>query len=105
MEYRKLGNTDIEVSVICLGTMTWGEQNTYDEGYEQMDYAVDHGVNEIHLTYIPSTKNSLVYDSLQVLGFKKTRLKNHFSIGVRKFKKDVDLLPHHISVVRRKQTR
>ena len=45
LEYRKLGDTDIEVSVICLGTMTWGEQNTFEEGYEQMDYAVDHGVN------------------------------------------------------------
>ena len=45
MEYRKLGNTDIDVSVICLGTMTWGEQNTFEEGYEQMDYAVDQGVN------------------------------------------------------------
>ena len=45
MEYRKLGNTDIDVSVICLGTMTWGEQNTFEEGYEQMNYAVDQGVN------------------------------------------------------------
>ena len=45
MEYRKLGNTDLDVSVICLGTMTWGEQNTFEEGYEQMDYAVDQGVN------------------------------------------------------------
>ena len=45
MEYRKLGNTDIDVSVICLGTMTWGEQNTMEEGHEQMDYALDNGVN------------------------------------------------------------
>ena len=45
MEYRKLGNTDIEVSVICLGTMTWGEQNTFEEVYEQMNYAVEQGVN------------------------------------------------------------
>ena len=45
MEYRKLGNTDLDVSVICLGTMTWGEQNTFEEGYEQMDYAVEQGVN------------------------------------------------------------
>ena len=41
MEYRKLGNTEIDVSVICLGTMTWGEQNTMEEGHEQMDYALD----------------------------------------------------------------
>tara|TARA_B100001778_G_C18518915_1_gene597839 strand:- start:30 stop:1070 length:1041 start_codon:yes stop_codon:yes gene_type:complete len=45
VEYRKLGNTDIDVSVICLGTMTWGEQNTMEEGHEQMDYALDKGVN------------------------------------------------------------
>ena len=45
MNYRKLGNTDLEVSTICLGTMTWGEQNTQREGFEQMDYALDQGVN------------------------------------------------------------
>ena len=45
MNYRKLGNTDLEVSTICLGTMTWGEQNTQEEGFEQMDYALDQGVN------------------------------------------------------------
>lgn len=44
MEYRKLGNTDLDVSVICLGTMTWGNQNTEEEGHAQMDYAFDHGV-------------------------------------------------------------
>ena len=45
MQYRKLGNTDIGVSVICLGTMTWGEQNTRAEAFEQMDYAFAQGVN------------------------------------------------------------
>ena len=45
MEYKKLGNTDIDVSLICLGTMTWGEQNTENDGFEQMDYALDKGVN------------------------------------------------------------
>ena len=45
MKYRKLGLTDLEVSVICLGTMTWGRQNTENEGHEQMDYALEHGVN------------------------------------------------------------
>ncbi len=45
MNYRKLGNTYLEVSTICLGTMTWGEQNTQREGFEQMDYALDQGVN------------------------------------------------------------
>ena len=45
MNYKKLGNTNLDVSTICLGTMTWGEQNTQDEGFEQMDYALDQGVN------------------------------------------------------------
>lgn len=45
MQYRKLGNTDVNVSVICLGTMTWGEQNTQEEAFSQMDYALDQGVN------------------------------------------------------------
>jgi aryl-alcohol dehydrogenase-like predicted oxidoreductase len=44
MRYRRLGRTDIEVSEICLGTMTWGTQNTQDEAFEQMDYALDAGV-------------------------------------------------------------
>ena len=45
MNYKKLGNTDIDVSTICLGTMTWGEQNSQGEGFEQMDYALEQGVN------------------------------------------------------------
>ena len=45
MNYKKLGNTDLNVSTICLGTMTWGEQNTQKEGFEQMDYALGEGVN------------------------------------------------------------
>ena len=45
MKYRKLGNTDIDVSVICLGTMTFGEQNNQNEGFEQMNYAFERGVN------------------------------------------------------------
>jgi aryl-alcohol dehydrogenase-like predicted oxidoreductase len=45
MEYRKLGKTETDVSVICLGTMTWGEQNTEYEGHQQMDYSIDQGVN------------------------------------------------------------
>ena len=45
MNYKKLGNTDINVSTICLGTMTWGEQNTQIEAFEQMNYSLDNGVN------------------------------------------------------------
>ena len=45
MNFKKLGNTDIKVSTICLGTMTWGEQNTQKEAFEQMDYSLDCGIN------------------------------------------------------------
>ncbi|MTI09465.1 aldo/keto reductase [Curvivirga aplysinae] len=47
MEKRRLGRTDLDVSLICLGTMTWGEQNTEAEGHEQLDYALSNGVNFI----------------------------------------------------------
>ncbi|PWQ98896.1 NADP(H)-dependent aldo-keto reductase [Leucothrix arctica] len=47
MEYRKLGKTGIDVSVICLGTMTYGEQNNEQEAHEQLDYAIERGINFI----------------------------------------------------------
>lgn len=45
MKYNRLGASDLNVSEICLGTMTWGTQNTEAEAHEQMDYAFDQGVN------------------------------------------------------------
>ena len=45
MEYRKPGTTNLNVSVICLGTMTFGEQNSQTEAFEQMDYAYERGIN------------------------------------------------------------
>ncbi len=45
MLYRKLSGTDVDVSAICLGTMTWGSQNPEEEGHAQIDYALDQGVN------------------------------------------------------------
>jgi aryl-alcohol dehydrogenase-like predicted oxidoreductase len=47
MEYKRLGRTDINVSRICLGTMTWGEQNSEQEAHQQLDYALAAGVNFI----------------------------------------------------------
>jgi aryl-alcohol dehydrogenase-like predicted oxidoreductase len=44
-EYRPLGRTDLRVSAICLGTMTWGQQNTEADGHAQMDMALDRGIN------------------------------------------------------------
>ena len=45
MRYRKLGNTDIDLSIIGLGSMTFGEQNSSSEAFEQMDYAAEKGIN------------------------------------------------------------
>lgn len=45
MKYTRIPHTDIRISKICLGTMTWGRQNTEEEAHEQMDYALDQGVN------------------------------------------------------------
>ena len=45
MNYKKLGNTDLKVSSICLGTMTWGEQNSQEDAFKQMNYALDKNVN------------------------------------------------------------
>lgn len=45
MQYRKLGDSDFDISVICLGTMTWGQQNSSEQAFEQMDYALAQGVN------------------------------------------------------------
>ena len=47
MKYKRLANTDLDVSIICLGTMTYGEQNTESEAHEQLDYSVANGINLI----------------------------------------------------------
>ncbi len=47
MEYRPLGRSDLNVSAICLGTMTWGQQNTEQEAHQQLDYALEKGINFI----------------------------------------------------------
>ncbi len=58
MKYTNLPNTDIKVSKVCLGSMTWGNQNTEAEGHAQIDYALDKGVNFIdtaELYPVPAT--------------------------------------------------
>ena len=61
MKFKKLGNTDLDVSLICLGTMTWGTQNSEKEAFEQMDYSIDQGVNffdTAELYSVPPTAES-----------------------------------------------
>jgi len=76
MKYTTLPNTKIKVSKICLGTMTWGNQNTQDEGFEQMDYAVDQGVNffdTAELYPVPATAETYA-ETERIIGnwFKKS---------------------------------
>jgi len=47
MERRQLGQTDLMVSKVCLGTMTFGEQNTEPDAHSQLDYALERGINFI----------------------------------------------------------
>ncbi len=61
MKFKKLGNTNLDVSLICLGTMTWGTQNSEKDAFEQMDYSIDNGVNffdTAELYSVPPTSES-----------------------------------------------
>jgi aryl-alcohol dehydrogenase-like predicted oxidoreductase len=61
MKYKKLGNTELEVSLICLGTMTYGEQNNEKEAHEQLDYSLSKGINFIdtaEMYAIPPTEET-----------------------------------------------
>ncbi len=59
MQYRPLGRTGINVSALCLGSMTWGTQNSEAEGHQQIEYAVDSGINFIDAAEMyPTTPTS-----------------------------------------------
>ena len=85
MKYLKLGNTDLEVSTICLGTMTFGQQNTELEGHHQMDYAVERGINFFDTAEMysvpsnPATQGS----TERIIGswFKKTGKRKEIILG------------------------
>ena len=87
MNYKKLGNTDIKVSTICLGTMTWGEQNTQEEGFDQMDYALEQGVNfwdTAELYAIPPKKETFGHTE-KIIGnwFEKTKKRNKVILATK----------------------
>ena len=87
MNYRKLGTTDIKVSTICLGTMTWGEQNTQEEGFEQMDYALNQGVNfwdTAELYAVPPKKETFGHTEI-IIGnwFKKTKKRKEVILATK----------------------
>ena len=80
MNYKKLGNTDLDVSTICLGTMTWGEQNSEREGFEQMDFALSQGVNfwDTAEIYSVPPREKTFGSTEEIIGnwFKKTKKRN-----------------------------
>jgi len=68
MKFKKLGTTDLDVSLICLGTMTWGTQNTEKDAFEQMDYSIDNGVNFFDTAELYSVPpNSESYGKTEVM--------------------------------------
>ena len=87
MNYRKLGNTELDVSTICLGTMTWGEQNTQDEGFEQMDYSLDHGINFFDTAelYAVPPKEETYGDTEEIIGnwFQKTKKRDKIILATK----------------------
>ncbi|MBF7730329.1 NADP(H)-dependent aldo-keto reductase [Pseudomonas sp. N040] len=68
MKYRKLGRTDLQVSALCLGSMTWGEQNTEQEGFAQIDCARASGVNFIDTAEMyPVPPRSTTYGATETI--------------------------------------
>ena len=98
MEYRQLGNTDIKVSAICLGTMTWGEQNTQDEAFAQMDYALEQGVNffdTAELYAIPPRAET--YGKTEVIignWFRSRQQREHIILASKVCGPGADWIPH-----------
>lgn len=74
MIYRKLGQTDLEISVIGLGTMTWGLQNTQSDGFEQMDYALERGIN-----FFDTAEMYAIPPSAETFGSTETIIGNWFA--------------------------
>ncbi|MEG9861840.1 MAG: aldo/keto reductase [Parvularculales bacterium] len=87
MEYRTLGRTDLKVSAICLGTMTWGEQNSEADGHEQMDYAVEQGINFFDTSemYAVPPRRETQGSTERIIGswFKKTGLRDKIILATK----------------------
>ena len=68
MKFKKLGTTDLDVSLICLGTMTWGTQNSEKDAFEQMDYSLSEGVNFFDTAELYSVPpNSVSYGKTETM--------------------------------------
>jgi len=87
MDYNNLPGTGIKVSKICLGTMTWGNQNTEAEGHEQMDYALTRGINffdTAELYAVPPSKETQG-ETERIIGtwFKKTGQRKNIVLATK----------------------
>lgn len=74
MLYKKLGKTDLHISAIGLGTMTWGLQNTQADGFEQMDYALEQGIN-----FFDTAEMYAIPPSKETFGTTETIIGNWFA--------------------------
>ena len=87
MNYKKLGSTDVDVSTICLGTMTWGEQNSKADGFDQMDYAIDNGVNfwDTAEIYAIPMREETYGETENIIGewFKKTKKRDKVILATK----------------------
>ena len=87
MNYKKLGNTELNVSTICLGTMTWGEQNSQEDAFQQMNYALENGVNfwdTAELYSVPPKKNTYGLTE-EIIGswFSKSKKRNEVVLATK----------------------
>ena len=87
MNYKKLGSTNVDVSTICLGTMTWGEQNSKADGFEQMDYAIENGVNfwDTAEIYAIPMREETYGETENIIGewFKKTKKRDKVILATK----------------------
>jgi aryl-alcohol dehydrogenase-like predicted oxidoreductase len=87
MTYQTLGRTQLAVSRICLGTMTWGQQNSEADAHEQMDYAITQGINffdTAELYAVPSTReNSGLTEEYMGTWFKKSKKRQDIILATK----------------------
>lgn len=98
MEYRTLGTSDITVPSLCLGTMTWGQQNTEAEAHEQLDYAVD----ERGLYFLDTAELYPVPPATELQGLTETYIGNWIN---RRGRRDDLVLASKVSPASLLQTR
>ncbi len=87
MEYRRIPHSSLDVSELCLGTMTWGEQNTQQDAFSQLDYAIGEGINFIDTAemYPVPPKAETQGETEQILGnyLKKSGNRNNLVIATK----------------------